>query len=60
MNIIFIELYLETLQDLFEPNNNIKIRKDSKKILFLNDIQWIKVQSSESIILREKNSVSPY
>ena len=60
MNIIFIQLYLETLQDLFEPNNNIKIRKDSKKILFLNDIQWIKVQSSESIILREKNSVSPY
>ena len=59
MNIIFIQLYLETLQDLFEPNNNIKIRKDSKKILFLNDIQWIKVQSSESIILREKNSVSP-
>ena len=60
MNIIFIQLYLETLQDLFEPNNNIKIRKDSKKIFFLNDIQWIKVQSSESIILREKNSVSPY
>jgi hypothetical protein len=59
MNIIFIQLYLETLQDLFEPNNNIKIRKDSKKILFLNDIQWIKVQSSESIILREKNSGSP-
>ncbi len=35
MNIIFIQLYLETLQDLFEPNNNIKIRKDSKKIFFL-------------------------
>ena len=34
MNIIFIQLYLETLQDLFEPNN-IKIRKDSKKIFFL-------------------------
>ena len=34
INIAFIRLYLETIQDLFEPNNNVKIRKILKKEFF--------------------------
>ena len=34
INIVFIRLYLETIQDLFEPNNNVKIREDPEKGVF--------------------------
>ena len=34
INIAFIQLYLEIIQDLFEPNNNVKIREDPEKGVF--------------------------
>ena len=59
INIAFIQLYLETIQDLFEPNNNVKIREDPEKGVFLEGVQWIKVKSTnqcvEAFISGEKN-----
>ncbi len=38
INIVFIQLCLETIQDLFEPNNNVKIREDPEKGVFLEGV----------------------
>ena len=38
---------METIQDLFEPNNNVKIREDPEKGVFLDGVQWIKVESTD-------------
>ena len=59
INIAFIQLYLEIIQDLFEPNNNVKIREDPEKGVFLKGVEWIKVKSTnqcaEAFISGEKN-----
>ena len=57
IEISFIQIYLELIQDLFEPN--VKIREDPKKIVYLEGVKWIKVESikdcEEGFQSREKN-----
>ena len=43
IEISFIQIYLELIQDLFEPN--VKIREDPKKGVYSEGIKWIKVES---------------
>ena len=53
---------METIQDLFEPSNKVKIREDPEKGVFLDGVQWIKVESTdecaEAFISGEKNRVT--
>ena len=37
INIAFIQIYLEIIQDLFEPTNQVKIREDPDKGVFLEN-----------------------
>jgi len=43
INIAFIQIYLETIQDLLCPKNIVKIREDSNKDIYLDNITWINV-----------------
>ena len=43
INIAFIQIYLETIQDLLCPKNIVKIREDSYKGIYLDNITWINV-----------------
>ena len=43
INIAFIQIYLETIQDLLCPKNLVTIREDSNKGVFLDNITWINV-----------------
>ncbi len=47
IEISFIQIYLELIQDLFEPNNNVKIREDPEKGVYLEGVKWIKVESTK-------------
>ena len=47
INISFIQIYLEMIQDLFEPNNQVKIREDPDKGVFLENCLWIKIRNSQ-------------
>ena len=62
INISFIQIYLETIQDLFEPNNAVKIREDPDKGVFLENCLWIKVRNpqecEEAFKKGEKNRVT--
>ena len=62
INISFIQIYLETIQDLFEPNNQVKIREDPDKGVFLENCLWIKVRNTndcaEAFKRGEKNRVT--
>lgn len=43
----FIQIYLETIQDLLEPNNkDIRIREDPEQGVYLEGVQWVKVSST--------------
>ena len=35
------------IQDLFEPNNQVKIREDPDKGVFIENCQWIKVTNTQ-------------
>jgi len=44
VNLSFIQIYLETLQDLLEPSNeNVRIREDPEVGVYLEGVEWIKV-----------------
>ena len=62
INIAFIQIYLEYIQDLFEPNNQVKIREDPDKGVFLENCLWIKVKNTndceEAFKKGEKNRVT--
>ena len=45
IEISFILIYLELIQDLFEPN--VKIREDPEKGVYLEGVKWIKVQTTK-------------
>ena len=45
IEISFIQIYLELIQDLFEPN--VKIREDLEKGVYLEGVKWIKVQTTK-------------
>ena len=49
INISLIQIYLEMIQDLFEPNNQVKIREDPDKGVFLENCLWIKIKNSEEL-----------
>ena len=59
VEISFIQIYLELIGDLFEPNNEVKIREDPEKGVYLEGVKWIKVESTkecaEAFINGEKN-----
>ena len=45
--ISFIQIYLETIQDLLEPaNKEIRIREDPEHGVYLEGVQWVKVSST--------------
>ena len=35
------------IQDLFEPNNQVKIREDPDKGVFLENCLWIKIKNTQ-------------
>jgi len=60
ISIAFIQIYLETLMDLIEPNNeNIRIREDPDEGVYLDGCEWVKVknikQCQELFLIGEKN-----
>ena len=62
INIAFIQIYLEIIQDLFEPTNQVKIREDPDKGVFLENCLWIKVRNTNDCEVAfkkgEKNRVT--
>lgn len=55
----YIRIYLEIIQDLFEPKNKVKIREDPEKGVYLENCSWIKVNNikdfKNSFTKAEKN-----
>ena len=45
ISIAFIQIYIENIQDLFEPKNKVVIREDKENGVFLDGCQWIKVSN---------------
>ena len=62
IEISFIQIYLEMIQDLFEPNNQVKIREDPDKGVFIENCLWIKVKNNtefeEAFKRGEKNRIT--
>lgn len=59
----FIQIYLESMQDLLETSNkDIRVREDKEKGVYLDGVKWVKVKSSEDcgevFSLGEKNRVT--
>ena len=46
VQIAFIQIYLESIQDLFEPENEIKIRESPEEGVFIENVCWRKVTST--------------
>ena len=47
VNIALVQIYLETIQDLFCPKNAVKIRENSEGGIFLNNCLWVNVKSEK-------------
>ena len=47
INIAFIQIYLETIQDLLCPKNRVKIRESAEKGIFLENCLWINVKNDK-------------
>ena len=47
INIAFIQIYLETIQDLLCPKNTVKIREGAEKGIFLENCLWINVKNDK-------------
>ena len=63
IKISFIQIYLETIQDLLEPlNKEIRIREDPEHGVYLEGVQWIQVNStldcSKVFKIGEKNRIT--
>ena len=62
ISIDFIQIYLEMLQDLFEPSNQVRIRENPGKGVFLDNCLWIKVDNTndcyEAFKKGEKNRIT--
>ena len=59
----FIQIYLESIQDLLEPTNkDIRIREDPEQGVYLEGVQWVKVNSTSDCAnvfhFGEKNRVT--
>ena len=61
INLAFIQIYLENIQDLLCPKNNIQIRENSEKGIFLQNCYWANVKNekecNEVFQLGEKNKI---
>ena len=64
INIAFIQIYLETIQDLLEPKNIVKIREDPERGVYLENCYWLKVKNiyecKEAYKIGEKNRVTEF
>ena len=64
INISYIQIYLEMIQDLFEPNNQVKIREDPDKGVFIENCLWINVKNTqefeEAFKRGEKNRITEF
>ena len=64
INIAFIQIYLESIQDLFEPKNLVKIRENKDTGVYLENCQWIRVKNidecREAFKIGEKNRVTEF
>ena len=62
ISISFIQIYLEMIQDLFEPSNQVRIREDPERGVFLDNCLWIKVKNTndccEAFKKGEKNRIT--
>ena len=62
ISISFIQIYLEMIQDLFEPSNQVRIREDPERVVFLDNCLWIKVKNTndccEAFKKKEKNRIT--
>ena len=63
IKVCFIQIYLETIQDLLEPSNKeIRIREDPEHGVYLEGVQWIQVNStaecSKVFKIGDKNRVT--
>ena len=47
ISIAFIQIYLETIQDLFELKNHVRIREDPDKGVFLENCMWIIIKNTK-------------
>ena len=47
ISIAFIQIYLETIQDLFELKNQVRIREDPDKGVFLENCMWIQIKNTK-------------
>ena len=47
ISIAFIQIYLETIQDLFELKNHVRIREDPDKGVFLENCMWIMIKNTK-------------
>ena len=45
ISIAFIQIYIENIQDLFEPTNKVVIREDKYNRVFLDGCKWIQVNN---------------
>ena len=59
----FIQIYLESIQDLLEPSNKeIRIREDPEQGVYLEGVQWVKInnttEAAQIFHIGEKNRVS--
>ena len=46
----FIQIYLETIQDLFELKNHVRIREDPDKGVFLENYMWIIIKNTKECV----------
>ena len=48
ISISFIQIYLETLMDLIEPQNeDIRIREDPEHGVYLDGVEWVEVKNTK-------------
>ena len=47
ISIAFIQLYLEAIQDLFEPNNHPVLREDPETGVYLDGVKWIRINNTK-------------
>ena len=45
ISIAFIQIYIENIQDLFEPTNKVVIREDKDNRVFIDGCKWIQVNN---------------
>lgn len=64
INFSYIQVYLEKIQDIFEPNNIVKIREDPERGIYLENCSRIKVNNIQdfknSFKIAEQNRIKEF